>query len=235
MYQAEKKVAIMQPTYLPWIGYFNLIASVDEFVFLDSVQFNKRSWQQRNKIEGNSKEKWLTVPVTLPEGQQTKITDVLLADKAAVVSHLNLIKERYNSSPHITDVMNILTPVYDSLPNDLCSLNVSIITAFCEALSIETKFSHSSVLNIDSAKGELIYSVAEAVDATVYLSAPGSKGYLEDSEVFKSTPISLHYFEQKPLDYPQGNGDFTPYLSIVDLVANVGLEAATDNLRMEIL
>ena len=228
------RVAIMQPTYLPWCGYFNMIKNVDEFVFLDSVQFNKRSWQQRNRIEGEGSERWLTVPVYLESGRDTLIQDVKIADAKLVSGHYDIIKQRYSKTPYWNDLSDIIDPIYSSEIEFLSKLNTRLIIDICKALSINTKFSYSSDLNLSSSKGNLIFDIAENKEADVYVSAPGSREYLDESNVFGAGKIKLEYFEQSPLEYPQSGDVFSPYLSIIDLIANVGIAEASNSLYMEL-
>lgn len=232
MVNSSHSVAILQPTYLPWVGYFNMIANVDEFIFLDSVQFNKRSWQQRNRIKWQGGERWLTVPVSLPSGRTTKINEVSVADKGTVFSHIDIITAAYSRAPHFPELLALLLPIYQSVPEDLCTLNVKIIRAICGAIGLDPKFTFSSTMSLAETKGELIYEIANAASASRYLSAPGSRGYLEASGVFSSGDIELVYFEQTPLAYPQAEEPFTPYLSVVDMISNVGLKAMKSNLYM---
>ena len=104
------KVAIMQSTYLPWVGYFALMKSVDVFIILDSVQFSKRSWQQRNQIKTESGAKWLTVPVISKGKKDQLIADVKIDYSSKFPeSHINMIEQNYRKSPFFGDFSEVFS------------------------------------------------------------------------------------------------------------------------------
>jgi len=119
----------MQPTFLPWLGYFSLIDSVDKFVFLDVVQFESRSWQQRNRILINSEARWLTVPTTLPSGRSTLINQVLInKEHYSGISLLKTLKQAYGNKPGFEYIEMSLFQAILSPPDYLSLLNVGLIT-----------------------------------------------------------------------------------------------------------
>ena len=124
----------MQPTFLPWLGYFALIDSVDKFVFLDVVQFESRSWQQRNRILINKEARWLTVPTTLPSGRSTLINQVLInREHYSGVSVLKTLKQAYGNKPGFEFIERNLFQAILSPPNHLSLLNVQLITEITQA------------------------------------------------------------------------------------------------------
>ena len=119
----------MQPTFLPWLGYFSLIDSVDKFVFLDVVQFESRSWQQRNRIMINYEARWVTVPTTLPYGKSTPINQVLInIEHYSGLKVLKTLKPAYGNKPGFEFIEKNLFQELLSPPDYLSLLNVELIT-----------------------------------------------------------------------------------------------------------
>ncbi len=139
------KVAIMQPTYMPWIGYFALMESVDIFIILDSVQFSKRSWQQRNQIKTESGSKWLTVPVISKGKRSQLITDVEIDYFGKFPeSHINMITQNYKKPPFFVDYSEDIFNILRKRHKHLSSLSIDLILLFCSVLNIDTKIRYSS-------------------------------------------------------------------------------------------
>ena len=220
------RVAIMQPTYLPWIGYFSLMKSVDVFIILDSVQFSKRSWQQRNQIKTESGPKWLTVPVISKGKREQLIADVQIDYSSGKFpeSHINLIQQNYKKSKFFSnyslDFFNILRKRH----KNLSSLSIDLILLIKGMLDIKTTIKYSSDFVTKGSKDELLAELCEHVGATEYISPPGSKVYLDDSDSFLKKNISVKYFDYKHPKYKQINGDFLSYMSVIDLLFNCGPE-----------
>ena len=215
------KVAIMQPTYLPWIGYFALMKSVDVFIILDSVQFSKRSWQQRNQIKTESGPKWLTVPVISKGKREQLISDVEIDYSGKFPeSHINLIKQSYRKSKFFNyyseDFFSILRKKHRSLSD----LSIDLILLIRGFLGIETTIKYSSEFLTKGSKDELLAELCEYVGATEYISAPGSKVYLDESESFTKRNIPVKYFNYEHINYPQLHGEFVQYMSVIDLIFN---------------
>ena len=133
------KVAIMQPTYIPWIGYFALMESVDVFIILDSVQFSKRSWQQRNQIKTESGAKWLTVPVISKGKKDQLISDVKIDySNKFPESHINMIKQNYIKSKFFSNYSEELFNILRKKHKNLSSLSIDFILLIRDLLNIKT-------------------------------------------------------------------------------------------------
>ena len=215
------KVAIMQPTYIPWIGYFALMESVDVFIILDSVQFSKRSWQQRNQIKTESGAKWLTVPVISKGKKDQLIADVKIDYSSKFPeSHINMIKQNYKDSlffyKYSDDLFNIIGKEY----RNLSQLSIELILLIKSILDIKTEIKYSSDFATKGKKDTLLAELCEQVGATEYISPPGSKVYLDDSNSFVKRNISVKYFNYEHIIYSQLHGEFIQYMSIVDLLFN---------------
>lgn len=206
----------MQPTFLPWAGYFGLMDYVDEFVFLDHVAFDKRSWQQRNQIRCGDKSQWLTVPVNATQGQT--IDTITIASNLCKMARS--ITANYVNTPYYFDYGRPVVNIIGQDHKYLCSLNFQIIEYFVRVLGIKTRLSCSSQIGAVGSKSELLANICRIKGATEYVSPPGSKDYLDPSAF--DTPVN--YFEYNHPVYRQ-KGEFIPYLSVLDLLCNEGPES----------
>ena len=219
----RKTVAIMQPTYLPWLGYFGLMKSVDLFILLDSVQFSRRSWQQRNQIKTASGPIWLTVPVLSKGKRHQLITEVEIdLSRDFPQSHQKALELNYKKAPYFDAYMPQLLSVLGADNRNLSDLTIGLIICLRDALGIATSMRRSSEFEAVGANAELLASICEEVGATEYISPPGSKDYLEKSDAFAKRGIPLGYFNFTHPEYPQQLGDFVPSMSVVDLLFNCG-------------
>lgn len=219
-----KKIAIMQPTYLPWLGYFGLMDSVDLFVYLDCVQFSKRSWQQRNQIKTSNGAQWLTVPVLSRSQRHQKICDTRIDLEANFIKkHSRSIESNYSRSSFFDDYFPKIKSAYTPQGDSLLDLNIALIDIVRECLGLTTPCVMASSLgNIEGKNADLLVSICRSVDADQYLSPPGSAAYLEQSTAFTDAEIELKYFDFSHPLYPQLHGDFLPYMSTIDLLFNCG-------------
>ena len=222
------KVAIMQPTYLPWIGYFELMKSVDVFIILDSVPFSKRSWQQRNQIKTESGAKWLTVPVISKGKKDQLIADVKIDYSGKFPeSHINMIKQNYGKSTFFDDYSEDFFNILRKKHEYLSYLSIDLILLIRDLLNIKTEIKYSSDFSTEGLKDELLAELCEHVGATEYISPPGSKVYLNDSDSFIKRKIPVKYFNYKHVSYPQLHGGFIQYMSVIDLLFNYDTQSKT--------
>ncbi len=215
---------IMQPTYLPWAGYFNLILNADIFVFLDDVQFEKQSWQNRNKIIIDSKEHLLSIPVKR-NGLKTAIKDVLVDDTQKWrKKHISAISQNYCGHKYYKNVKIVLDIINDSTLIHLVDINMSIIQSLCDILSIKKEFIRSSELACAGTRSEKLVNVINHLNCNRYLSPIGSKTYIENDVLLSDNDIDIGYQNFKLKDYKQKNMEsFISYLSIIDVIANLGI------------
>jgi hypothetical protein len=219
----SKSVAIMQPTYLPWIGYFSLIDQVDIFVFLDKVQFDKRSWQQRNRIKTAQGELFLSVPVQTKGKPFQKICDVLLDKTQHYPSkHLKAIENSYSKARYYAEYWSEMVEVFNRDYKYLSDLNIALIQWFVEKLGIEVTFVKSRNLKSEGTKVELLVRICHEVGAGQYVSPLGSKGYIDKNNIFRQEKIDLSYQNYTHPEYTQLHKQFVPYMSMVDLLMNEG-------------
>jgi hypothetical protein len=217
------KCAIMQPTYLPWVGYFALIGSVDVFVFLDDVEFSHQSWQQRNKIKAQSGSQWLSVPVRIAGKSHQLIRDVEINDEQSWRRrHASTILMNYAKSRYIALYRAWIQNIYETQQSSLCDVNIRIIQDIAGFLGLRTEFRRSSTMNkLDNRIGRLV-AYCKAVGADEYLSPPGSFDYIGAGKEFSSEEISLSYLHYEHPVYRQVHGSFVPYMSAIDVLLNEG-------------
>lgn len=213
----------MQPTYLPWLGYFDLIDQSDTFVFLDTVQFARRSWQQRNRIKSSSGALWLTVPVRSKGMRDQPIAQVEIDSSAGFQQkHLRTIQHEYSKAPFFADYFPAIKEVLQEPHGLLSELNASLIQRLCELLGLDATMVRASSLEVEGRLVELLVNVCEAVGANRYLSAAGSREYIEKDNLFAKRSMDVVYHEYTHPMYRQLHGEFIPYLSVLDLLMNEG-------------
>ena len=226
-----KRVAIMQPTYLPWCGYFGLLDYVDQFVFLDNVQYSHQSWQQRNRIKGPSGEILLTVPV-VGSSKRGNIESVLINSNSDPLSkHLKSLHHSYSNSKYFSEVISHLGPILNSTTDFLSDLNIALITEIAKMLGLSTPMLKASDLGSVGVRENLLTSICREIGATEYVSPPGSKDYLGGSKVFEDSGVKLMYFDFSHPIYKQKFGSFISHLSVVDMLFNVGAKHAAELIR----
>ena len=204
-----------------------MIENVDEFVFLDSVQFAKRSWQQRNRIKSDKGELMLSIPVSSKGKSDQLICDVLInKDDPNFKKIVPTIKNYYSKSPFFKTYSEEIFHIFENSSEFLEDLNVSLIKYFMSILGIDSsKLSYSKNIVLDTRKAELLADICEAKKAKVYLSAPGSRQYIEESGIFEKKDIEVLYHNYRHPQYPQLYNEFIPYLGVIDLIFNVGPES----------
>jgi hypothetical protein len=222
---AAKRLGISQPTYLPWLGYFELMDRADEWVVLDTVQLERHSWQHRNRIKGPNGEILLVVPVGRPAGLDTRILEAEVIEPRALRRHLRSIEQAYAKAPHALPLLESLEPVLTSPPALLVDLNVALIEILRAHLMIATPLIRASSLFVAGRRDELVRGICDARGATVYVSAEGSREYLEGGGAFADGAVPIEYQHYVSVEHPQLHGDFMPNLSAVDAIANLGPRA----------
>ena len=217
-------IAISQPTFLPWCGYISLIDYVDEIIFLDNFQFEKRSWQQRNFIKTSEGAKIVTIPVETKNKYNQIISDVKIDYSSKfIIKNIRMIEQSYSKAKYFRDYSPNLFNIFLSKPLKLIDLNIKIISWICEILNIDLNYSLSSNLETMNKKGFLIEEICLKKKAKKYISTIGAKNYLNSKEeFFKKTNTELNYYEYINEEYTQLYGSFKKNLSVIDLMFNNG-------------
>ncbi|MEM6909584.1 MAG: WbqC family protein [Pseudomonadota bacterium] len=229
--------AIMQPTYLPWIGYFDLIDTADQFVFLDDAQVLKRSWGVRNRVIGQNGETFLTVPLSghSQTDDCTFINTSIDPGHKWRKTHLATIRHSYGKAPHFAEVFADLEAVLSADNTTIGALNEAFIKATAERIGIQTPFLQSSKLDgIDGRKDHRLLSICRKIGAQTYLSAQGSAAYIEQTNeggAFAQSGVELRYHNFAHPVYSQTADGFVSHLSIVDLLMNCGYASALEIIR----
>ncbi|MEC9368528.1 MAG: WbqC family protein [Pseudomonadota bacterium] len=216
-------VAIMQPTYLPWMGYFALMDRVDQFVLLDCVQFERASWQQRNRIKGPTGEQMLTVPVFKKGLREQLISDVRInAEAGFPESHIRAIDNCYARAEFRDAYFPPLRAILSRSHEKLMALTIELIGWLADALGISTPRVVAGSLGAGGRKADLLADICGRLGADTYVSPPGAQNYMERNEAFDRAGIRVvtHSFEHPR--YTQLHGDFVPQLSVIDLLFNEG-------------
>lgn len=216
----------MQPTYLPWIGYFGMMDRVDTFVFLDSVQFAKRSWQQRNRIKTLTGPIWLSVPV-LTRGMGRQLIKDVKIDRSRnfAETHMRTIEHNYRRCPYFEDVAPPLYAILQKEHNWLSELTIEIIIWVKEILGIKARLIRSSELTVSGQKAEFLANICQILSAREYLSAPGSQEYIEASDAFEKRCIAVSYHNYEHPEYRQVFGEFISHMAVIDLLFNEGFQS----------
>lgn len=233
----NKLCAIMQPTYIPWVGYFDLIDQVDKFVFLDDVQVEKSSWQVRNRIKTSQGELYLTISRRKNKGQElslikdTKIDDIKHWRK----KHVKTLEINYKKSTFFNEIFPFVKPLIMNDTTELSQFNINIIKNICDKIGIKTEFILSSSLpNINGIKDERVADICKNIKCNNYLSPIGAIEYINKKNVggeIVKQKINLFYQNYKPTEYKQLYGEFLPYMSILDLLFNEGFDNSLKIIR----
>lgn len=220
-----KKVAILQSNYIPWKGYFDLIASVDEFVLYDDMQYTRRDWRNRNQIKTPQGLLWLTVPVKVKGKYDQTIKETEIDGNTWIAQHQKTILQNYKKSPFFDEIWSILDPLYKQEHTHLSQLNRSFIEAICRYLGITTKISNSWDYQLIDGKTERLADICKQAKATEYVSGPAAKDYVV-KEIFDDLNIKLTWFDYAGYPhYPQLWGEFVHGVTVLDLLFNCGKDA----------
>jgi len=218
------RVVISQPTYLPWIGYFDLIDQADRFIILDCVQFERRSWQQRNRIKFCGGLQWLTVPAKTRGRLGQLIREVEISDPDFCNDHARAIELAYRRAPYFEPYYSQLSGLLEAHGKGLLlELNLALIRWICAELQIRTPIVVASDLQQPGKRTELLANLSASQGASEYLSPAGSAAYLlaeEETMRRRGIQVVFHHY-QHPV-YRQNFPPFEPFASVIDLLFNEG-------------
>jgi hypothetical protein len=220
-----RKVAIIQSSYVPWKGCFDIINTADVFVFLDDVQYTVRDWRNRNRIKtlsGGSQ--WLSVPVLGGRDQLIQETRIDHSQRWAR-KHLEALRHNYGKAPHFDRYFPSLKDAYEAAPECLSVFNQHLIQMICGWLGIETEFADSKDLACAGSRDDKLLALIQAVDGEHYISGPSAKSYIDPGK-FAALGIGLEYadYSRYP-EYPQISEPFEHAVSVLDLLFMKGPDA----------
>ena len=218
-----KKIAILQSNYIPWKGYFDLIAAVDEFILYDDMQYTRRDWRNRNQIKTPQGPHWLTVPVRVKGRFEQTIRETEIDGSDWAEKHWRTIELNYRRAACFAEVAAWLEPIYRKpLPTHLSPFNRELIEAVCRYLGIRTRISNSWDYALIEGKTERLADLCIQAGATEYISGPAARDYITPHS-FDERGVKLTWFDYANYpEYPQLHGPFTHYVSILDLLLNCG-------------
>jgi WbqC-like protein family len=221
-----KKIAILQSNYIPWKGYFDMIAAVDEFILYDDMQYTRRDWRNRNHIKTPQGVQWLTVPVQVKGKYRQTIRDTEIDGADWALAHWKALVQNYPRAQYFNEITAWLEPLYlaESYTH-LSQLNRRFIEAICTYLSINTVIKNSWDYTLLDGKAERLADLCAQAGGTEYISGPAAKDYIAES-VFTDRAIKLTWFDYSGyLEYPQLWGEFAHGVTILDLLFNCGKDA----------
>jgi hypothetical protein len=221
-------VVILQPSYIPWRGYFDQIRRADLFIFYDDVQYDKHGWRNRNQIKTPQGKQWLTIPVhSKGVTQGIVIKDVRIDwSKPWTKNHLKTLTFAYKKSPYFKDYLPLLESFYGRCDEYLADFTIETTIRLSRELDIaSTRFLRSSELSdIDGARTDRLIQILKKVGANHYISGPSAREYIEP-EKFEEAGITLEYMEYNYPEYPQLYPPFDPYVTILDFLFMTGKNA----------
>ena len=221
-------VVILQPSYIPWRGYFHQISKADLFIFYDDVQYDKHGWRNRNQIKTAQGKQWLTIPVhSAGVTQGVAIKDVKVDwSKPWVRNHLKALTISYSKAPYFKKYLPLLESFYERHDEYIAGFTIETTIMLARELGIQhTRFMCSSELSgVEQQKTDRLIQILKQVGGTHYISGPSARDYIEP-EKFAAAGITLEYMQYDYPEYPQFYPPFDSYVSILDLLFMTGSNA----------
>ena len=215
-------LVVLQPGYLPWLGYFDLMHKADVFVHYDDVQFDKHGWRNRNRVKGPKGPVWLTVPVRHGGRSGQSILDVEIDDRQDWRrKHVSTVGQLYARAPFLPAILPRLAEILERPWGRLVDLDLAIVGWLAAELGIATPCHRASELGIAGDRNERLIDLCRHFGATRYLSGNSAQDYLDVAR-FRAAGIDVAWHDYAHPTYAQLHGDFIPYLSVLDLLLNVG-------------
>jgi hypothetical protein len=218
-------VVVLQPGYLPWLGFFDQLRRSDVFVYYDDVQYDRHGWRNRNRIKTRQGPLWLTVPVMTGGHHGQTIMDAAIDNRMPWArKHLAAISQNYARAPYLAEYLPQLEALLLRQWLRLVDLDIAAVGLMCEWLGIERKIVCASQLGIDGHRSERLLGICRHFNADCYLSGDSAQNYL-NLALFADAGVRVEWQNYHHPVYPQLHGEFLPYLSALDLVLNVGPES----------
>ncbi|MEO6882679.1 MAG: WbqC family protein [Bacteroidia bacterium] len=219
-----KKISILQSNYIPWKGYFDLIAKSDVFVIYDEVQYTKNDWRNRNLISTKDGLKWLTIPVR-QENLTQKIFESKISSNNWHKKHISSLQGNYSKATCFAEYKDQIFSLYENQSDFISEVNTSFIKAICKILDIKTQIIDSRELNLDGDRNLRLLEACKKLNADVYISGPAAKNYLQ-TDLFKQEGIDVEWMDYSGYqEYNQLHEPFAHGVTILDLIFNTGNDA----------
>jgi hypothetical protein len=222
----RKTVAIVQSNYIPWKGYFDLIAAADELILYDDMQYTRRDWRNRNRVKTPSGPVWLTIPVEVKGKYLQRIRETRVSDARWPEVHWKTIVHNYARARYFREYHDFLEELFLGCQEELLSLvNHRFLTAVCGVLGLRTRIAWSTDYELVEGRTERLVDLCRKAGGTEYLSGPAARAYLDEAQ-FRAAGIALRWMDYSGYpEYPQLHPPFDHAVSIVDLLLNAGPEA----------
>lgn len=219
-------IGILQPGYLPWLGFFEQMYRSDVFVIYDDVQYDRESWRNRNRIKSANGIQWLTVPVHVKASQAPLITEVQIDNTVNWrKKHLVSIRQNYAKAPFINDCIGLFEDAYARDWEYIVDLDLFFIAGLARLLGLEHKTIHrSSTLNVQGDRIGRLINLCKHFGAATFYEGNAGRNYI-DADLFLAQGITVEYQDYQHPVYRQLYGEFVPYLSVIDLLSNHGKES----------
>lgn len=224
--QARRTLVVLQPGYLPWLGYFDQLRRADVFAHYDDVQFDKHGWRNRNRIKTPSGPQWLTVPVRHRGQGKPKINEIAIDGTSNWArKHLASLSQNYAKAPHATRYLPELEELLHRRWSNLAELDIAVATLMARWFQLEPVMVRTSELGVEGGQTERLVALCRHLGANRYLSGDAARDYL-DVSLFAQHGIEVEWQRYRHPEYPQLHGAFVPYLSAIDLLFNCGDDSA---------
>ena len=224
--ERPRTVVVLQPAYLPWLGFFDQLRRSDAFVYYDDVQYDKHGWRNRNRVKSaQGTPHWLSVPVRHSGLAWPRIDRVEIDRTSAWArKHVGTLRQFYSRAPHARSYLPALEELLYRPWESLVELDIALVQLICGWLKLHRPMVRSSELKIGGDKSGRLLAICKHLGAERYLSGDAAQDYL-DLELFGSNGVAVEFQLFTHPRYPQLHGEFVPYLSIVDLILNCGEES----------
>ncbi|TLU81981.1 MAG: WbqC family protein [Chlorobium sp.] len=217
-----------QPVYLPWLGLFHKIALADCFCVFDIAQYQTKDFNNRNKIKTNTGPIWLSVPVESNNHYEKKLSDIKIVNNGWNRKHFKSIDLAYRKAPYYTHYIGELENILAIKKYTyLADLNFATLEFGLKSLGINVPIVTASKYDFKGAKSDLVLDMCKTLNANDYIFGAQGINYADISS-FHRSGIAPHFQDYKHPVYPQLHGEFEPYMSIIDLLFNVGPESLNE-------
>jgi len=216
-------IVISQPMYFPWVGMLEQIRHANCFVFYDDVQFSKGSFVNRVQIKTENGIRWLTVPLSgLSLSQQIQAVQIDHR-KDWRRQHIDILRHAYAEATYFSDMIDLVKDVFDANPKTIAELSKLSMITLCKyfGLADSKHFDDSSCLPVSGSGSQRVLDIVKHFNGCRYITGHGAANYL-DHEAFANAGVEVEYMAYRKQPYPQLHGNFTPYVSTLDLIANLG-------------
>lgn len=216
-------LVLSQPMFFPWLGMFEQTKLADIHVHYNDVQFSKGSFANRVQIKGPQGPQWLTAPIDRQRSGKLISETLLCPREKWVDSHIAKLN-RYNEAPHFAEMITIAKEAYSNRTDVLSDFNRMAYESIAKLLGIQTEFTNANGLFLHLHSSARVHAICRHFGATCYITGLGARNYL-DHELFEKSGIRVEYIDYRKLPYPQLFGEFTPFVSVLDAIANCGIDA----------